>query len=378
MGESSKIEWTDATWNPVIGCSRVSAGCSNCYAERVAHRGMAEQHRGLTVMGAKGPRWNGDVRFVPHRLDVPLRKKAPQRYFVNSLSDLFHEGLTNEQIAAVFGVMAGCPQHTFQILTKRPGRMAEWFRWAESFGDGYDLLREGMPSGLLTCAHEALSGDAWEDVEPPFSEPTPTPARFGTSWPLPNVWLGVSVEDQLTAELRILELLGTPAALRFVSYEPALGAVDFTDLVIKEAQPPHGPRISLNAMTGVVAGPDDVLPSLDWIIVGGESGPGARPFNIEWALSTIRQGRDAGVAVFVKQLGARAIDGERLDVWCNGEHHYGGRFPGESIIEEAMARPGYTVKPHDVSRLLVDRKGGDWSEWPEDLRVREMPEVDRV
>jgi protein gp37 len=315
MGDKSKIQWTEATWNPVVGCTRVSAGCQHCYAERVAHRGMAPQHRGLTVVGEKGPRWNGQVRFVPHVLDKPLRWKRPRRIFVNSLSDLFHESLSEEQIAAVFGVMAASPQHTFQVLTKRPARMVEWFRWAESYGDGYDLLRAGMPSGLLTCAHEAVSGDAWEDVEPPTTEMTPSAERFGTAWPLPNVWLGCSVEDQATADERIPLLVEVPAALRWVSYEPALGPVNFR-------------RVS----------------SLDWIVVGGESGPGARPFDVEWARSAIRQGREAGVPAFVKQLGANRYDnGKPFRSWG--------------------------------AMKLRDRKGGEPEEWPEDLRVREWPEA---
>ena len=304
MGDRSDIEWTDATWNPVVGCSRVSAGCQNCYAERVAHRGMAEQHRGLTIAGEKAPRWNGQVRFVPHVLDKPLRWTKPRRVFVNSLSDLFHEGVSNEQIAAVFGVMAGAPQHTFQVLTKRPERMAEWFRWAES-NDHASPLSAACEHAVAQLVERCVAFQAGP----------------GLTWPLPNVWLGVSVEDQATAEERVPLLLNTPAALRWVSYEPALGPVRFEALVDDEI------GASWNAFEA----------GLHWVVVGGESGPSARPFNIKWAMDTVRSGANAGVPVFVKQLGSQPRDG-------------------------ALCVP------------LRDRKGGDWDEWPEDLRVREMPE----
>ncbi len=117
---SSKIEWTGHTWNPIVGCRRVSAGCENCYAERTVHRGMSPQHQGLTVLGKTGPRWNGEYNVVEKRFDEPLRRKKPTTWFVNSLSDLFYEPLPNELIAAIFGVMAATPQHTYQVLTKRP------------------------------------------------------------------------------------------------------------------------------------------------------------------------------------------------------------------------------------------------------------------
>jgi len=340
---SSKIEWTDEVWNPVVGCSRVSAGCENCYAQRVAHRGMAEQHRGLTVMGPKGPRWTGEVRFVQSALDKPLRWRKPRRVFVNSMSDLFHEGLSNEQIAAVFGVMAASPQHTFQVLTKRPARMAEWFRWA----DGDPVL------DVSAIVHDAM-GRFYNDIHPgskPIDFDSPyTRACYSVLddldvWPLPNVWLGCSVEDQATADERIPLLLDTPAALHWVSYEPALGPVDFARLR-------YAPGMVIDAVAGTCGvscpPPHDYSPSrhpgLDWLVVGGESGPGARPFNVEWARSVIRQCRDAGVACFVKQLGALPYEGDET-------MHFG--------------------------LDLRDRKGGDWSEWAPALRVREMPEVSR-
>ena len=130
----SKIEWTEATWNPIRGCSRVSPGCSNCYAMRMAHRSNRPggAYEGLTRIGAHGPTWTGDVRFVSELLDYPLRMKKPHRIFVNSMSDLFHERVTDHQIAKIFGVMMATPHHTYQILTKRPQRAVEWFKWIAS------------------------------------------------------------------------------------------------------------------------------------------------------------------------------------------------------------------------------------------------------
>jgi len=307
MGADSKIEWTrgddgtpGATWNPTRGCSRVSSGCKNCYAERVAARfsGHGQPYAGLATRSPA--RWTGEVRLVPEMLGAPLRWK-PRRIFVNSMSDMFHEVLSDEEIAAVFGVMAAAPQHTFQILTKRPERMRRWF---ESY-----IPLDSLPLAALHEAYRRLGRDK------PFLD-------AHTAYPLPNVWLGCSVEDQATADARIPLLLQTPAAVRFVSYEPALAAVDFRTALFGQGDG-----------TGI-----------DWLIVGGESGPGARPFDLAWARSAVTQCRATGTPVFVKQLGADP----RLD---------GAQFPAERRMG------GW------------DRKGGDPYFWPEDLRVREFPKV---
>jgi protein gp37 len=294
------------------------------------------------AIGAKGSRWNGTTKLVLEHLADPLRWTRPRLVFVNSMSDLFHESLRFEDIAAIFGVMAAASRHTFQVLTKRPLRAREFFEWAKTKGDGYDLCRI-EPSELLACAWEACVGDAWGDVEPPTALDTlPTTEVFGTTWPLPNVWLGVSVEDQRTADERIPVLLELPAALRFISYEPALGPVDFS--VSRDGT---GDEITeLDDALGPPLGGDH---GIDWIIVGGESGPGARPFDVAWARSTIEQCRTAGVPVFVKQLGARPIAARHTIASLGGE------------VAEPLA--------------LRHRKGADPLEWPADLRVREMPEV---
>lgn len=255
------IQWTDETWNPVTGCAKVSAGCKHCYAEVIAKRFWKD--RKFT-----------DVRCHPERLDQPLRWKKPRRIFVNSMSDLFHEDVPFEFIDSVVGRMLTARQHIYQILTKRPERMNEYFA-------------------------------NYARVEIPFAE-------FA-----PNVWLGVSVENQETAAERTPILIQTPAAVRFLSVEPLLGPVNLNSLA-------------------------PIMPPIHWVIVGGESGPGARPCNIEWIRDIVRQCRAAAVPVFVKQLGSM-------------------------IIRAPMPHPS------DAFLRVRDRKGGDPAEWPEDLRVRESP-----
>jgi protein gp37 len=318
MADKSGIEWTDATWNPVRGCSRVSQGCVNCYAEKIAARfsGPGLAYEGLT--NDKG-RWNGVVRMVPEHLADPLRWQKPRMVFVNSMSDLFHESLTNEQIAAVFGVMAAAPRHTFQVLTKRPARMLEWFQWAAGSDCG---------CAHTECHFHALLMDDDKGTVHRLSEGTGE-----RPWPLQNVWLGVSVENQQTADERIPLLLECPAAVRWVSYEPALGPVDFTRIDFPGLNLP--PTHKFNALEG--GGKNTNNPwKLDWIVVGGESGPGARPFSVTWADALIKQARVAGVPVFVKQLGSHPLS-----------------LP--------------------VGWSLRDRKGGDMAEWMPRLCVRQWP-----
>jgi len=236
MGDKSKIEWTDATWNPVRGCSVVSEGCRNCYAMQVAARfsGEGQAYEGLAYRNSSGAHWTGKVRLVEEHLEDPLRWKRPRRIFVNSMSDLFHESLDEIDIGQVFGVMALAKQHTFQVLTKRPARMLS----------------------ILETARICFDFDE----------------------PLPNVWLGVSVEDQKTADERIPLLMKTPAALRWLSAEPLLGPIDLESIPTLEG-------------------------SIDWVVVGGESGQGARPMHPDWVRSIGDQCVAAGVPFFFKQWG---------------------------------------------------------------------------
>lgn len=327
---TTPIEWTDKTWNPVRGCARVSPGCEHCYAERQAHRfssvrpGYSLPYEGLTVLGKHGPRWTGRARFVPEMLGAPLKWLKPQRVFVNSMSDLFHDDVTEAEIASVFGVMAACPQHTFQILTKRPERMLEWFEWMDRDVD-VDSDVCGPPVPVVCGIHAANYG---ADVD-----------YLGIKgpWPLPNVWLGVSCEDQQRADERIPLLLEAPAALRFVSAEPLLEEVSLFAFL------PGALRDK--CLTILNQGASVALPGVDWVIVGGESGPGARPCDIGWVGSIVTECRTAGVPCFVKQLGAAPS-------W----HGHCGPLKV------------------DVDRMHVsDRKGGDPGEWPADLRVRQFP-----
>jgi len=338
---ATSIEWTDATWNPVRGCSRVSEGCRNCYAERQAarFRGDGDPFHGFAYSDKAGPHWTGRVELIPSKLEEPLRWKKPRRIFVNSMSDLFHEKLSDEAIAAVFGVMAACPQHTFQVLTKRPKRMRMWFEWVtrELRSDPAMLLDDAISAlGLSLGAMAAFYQRS-----------------RGALWPLPNVWLGMSVEDQATADERIPLLLQTPAALRFVSYEPALGTVDFRGLIQRRCMLGHPFPFQCRQ-------PDHDTRMIDWLIVGGESGPGARPFDLAWARSAIAQCRAAGVPVFVKQLGARPVDPENDDPKCS--------VSGCGLPECEDFGCQYGIRG-----MVRSRKGSRPSEWPEDLRVREFP-----
>jgi protein gp37 len=346
----TSIEWTDATWNPLRGCSRVSEGCRNCYAEKVAARfsvpyGPAgpKYQPGRFANVIRDGKWNGVVELVEGKVAEPLHWRKAKRVFVNSMSDLFHESVPDEWIDRVFAVMALAPQHTFQVLTKRPERMRAYLQCGV-----------GLYDRVLRAAE-------------PLREMFPGLNRIGISnpaaIPLPNVWLGVSVEDQATADERIPLLLQTPAAVRFVSYEPALGPVDFARLRgYLGAGDSVKADLVIDALGGFYAAawrgrsttPDTPLPEyarpLDWIIVGGESGPGARPFDVAWAWSTIAQCKAAGVACFVKQLGAHPCD----------------RGPGQSY---------HHAHGELLCKKLADKKGGDMAEWPEDLRVREFPSV---
>ena len=274
---STGIEWTDETWNPVTGCTKVSPGCAHCYAEDVAKRFWKE--RPFT-----------DVKFHDDRLFQPLHWRKPRRVFVNSMSDLFHEDLKTYQISDIFDVMMRAPQHTFQVLTKRVGRMNEYMR-----------------------------------DHPLFV--------------LPNVWLGVSVENQAMADARIPILMGTPAAVRFLSVEPLLSEVDLYRggwSLLRPLKPPSGPR----------------QPPIDWVIVGGESGRKARPCNVKWVRGIVDQCRTATVPCFVKQLGSNPVyTGDTEDPWLRIESHDG-------------------TRPLN----LHSSKGGDIDEWPRKLRVREFPQ----
>jgi len=278
------ISWTDETWNPVVGCSIVSPACTNCYAMSMASRiermapaqGRETHYAGTTKVVNGKPVWTGKLARAPdHIVTAPLRWTRARRIFVNSMSDLFHHDLPDEWIDEVFAVMALAPQHTFQILTKRPERMRTYLTrdWASAARFHVESLT------LPTVSKNA--GDAQERLRRYTSR--------GVPHPLENVWLGVTAEDQARADERIPPLLSTPAAVRFVSAEPLLGPIDL---------PAAGMKWNgrLDRETGERR-------FLDWVIVGGESGPGARPMHPDWARSLRDQCYAAGVPFFFKQWG---------------------------------------------------------------------------
>lgn len=269
MSANTKIETADKTWNPLKGCSKVSEGCRNCYAVAIAYRfsGKGLPYEGLATRNAQGPQWTGDITLDFDTLKAPLRWKNPSRIFVNSMSDLFHEQVPDEFIRSVFGIMALCPRHTFQIYTKRPERMLEWFKQNPSCGNVFEwVLKDG------------------QRVQLPQSVP----------WPLPNVHLGVSVENQKAADKRIPLLLDTPAAVRFLSCEPLLGPVDLSAWLVAEGE--------LQKAEWMLSRYGASQP-LNWVIVGGESGPDARPMHPEWARTLRDQCLESSIPFFFKQWG---------------------------------------------------------------------------
>jgi protein gp37 len=294
----TSIEWTDVSWNPIKGCSRISPGCKHCYAERHAGRFCngpvtAGPFHLYAERKTDGAHWTGKVALNKKTLREPLSWRKPRRAFI-SMSDPFHENLPDAERDQIFAVWylhlhSRPTPSTLQILTKR-----------STFMMGY--MNNPETPRRIEKALWKIVGDA------PYALSSPLP------WPPPNVHLGVSVESEDYA-YRIHQLQLTAAAKRFVSYEPALGPIEWDQFR---------------------------LDRIDQVIIGGESGPGARPFDIEWARQTIARCKTTGVAVFCKQLGAKPYQSRDT----KGDHH---------------------------PWLLVHRKGGDMDEWPEDLRVREFP-----
>lgn len=401
MGDKTGIQWTDATWNPIIGCSIVSPACTNCYAmaqaARIQKMTPGSHYEGTTHEVNGKPVWTGVLKHAPeHILLAPLRWKKPRRIFVNSMSDLFHDAVPDEWIDEVFAVMALAPQHTFQLLTKRPKRMREYI--------------SGIPSKIpflgrmpLERIHIEAAGhmegdggymDALKRAGNVYS------LYHDVRWPLPNVYLGVTAERQEEADARIPALLATPAAVRFVSAEPMLGAIDFARVgnlesikaAMMEVAEYHERDARLNTISGMQIDalngaqqacifyqtPDHMgggftwrfprpFPRLDWIICGGESGPGARPMHPDWARGLRDQCAAAGVPFFFKQWGEWApvdLDAERgnrdwMIISGDGDLDIpDDRGPDEDAGECAIARVG----KRRAGRLL---DGVEHNEFPE-------------
>jgi protein gp37 len=282
VSAGSGISWTDNTWSIALGCEPVSPGCDRCWAVQSANTrahnpnpkigpvfaGLVEPQPGDGRLG-----WTGEVRLLPSRLVWPLRWRAPKRVFVESQGDLFHRGIPDEMVAAVFAVMAACPRHTFQVLTKRHGRMRSL------------LARDRFVALVRERAEELRDAGL------------PIPADLVVEWPLRNVWVGVSAENQHYADLRGGALLDTPAAVRWVSAEPLID------------------RVRLGSTLGGAGG-------IGWVVAGGESGAGYRPLDLDWIRSLRDECAEAGVPLWFKQLGGftagaggRLVDGrEHLEM----------------------------------------------------------------
>lgn len=290
MGDRTGIEWTDATWNPVTGCDKVSPGCDHCYAETFAERWR----------GTEGHYFgNGfDVQLRPDKLDMPLRWNKPRKVFVNSMSDLFHDKVSDEYIARVFSVMACAERHTFQLLTKRHGRMRSL------------LNSEAFRELVFKCQALELPGDV-----------------MGDYWPLPNVWLGVSAEDQKRADLRIPALLDTPAAVRFVSAEPLLGPIELKQHWLHPVMREPSPE---NHAIGRRIGKANGVGFIDWVIVGGESGPESRVMVPDYAREIRDQCVEAGVPFLFKQWGEWAPINDRDTMQRVGKKRAGRELDGRT------------------------------------------------
>lgn len=310
MGARTSIQWTGSTWNPYRGekgrffCTRVSEGCRNCYAASMNVR----------FGGADFAKGKDEIRLDPRALGQPSRWREPRMVFVNSMGDIFHEDAPADYIQSVFDAMFLAPRHTYQLLTKRAERMRDV------------LPHIRFPGGMK-----------WQDAPPA------------------NIWIGVSIESPGELD-RARALRDTPAAVRFISYEPALAEVSFREVFMAGPDPGrcecgHGHGFTRCPNYGGVAKTCHECAcdrfrraagnGIHWLIVGGESGPRARTFDLEWARSAMKDCREAGVAYFTKQLGSK---------------------------------PYNKYDSRDFGNLrLMDSKGGDDSEWPEDLRVREFP-----
>lgn len=325
MSDNTKIEWAEATWSPVTGCTRVSEGCRHCYIERTPPFRMGHRRFDSPDIGA-----TTGVKLHSERLHIPLKWRKSKRIFVCSLADLFQDEVPDRFIVEVFAVMALAPRHTFQVLTKRHARLRSLLG-----SSAFPKLVENAVYRRNTYAPHLV-------------------------WPLPNVWAGVSVEDQKWADIRIPVLLETPAAVRWISAEPLLGPIDLHAKDSRTLRPQWLPVTAYGvnapdhkAGDGSFVGDlyaDMYGPNLDWVVVGGESGPGARPMHPAWAQSLRDQCVAAGVPFLFKQHGAWAPspNGNEVSVVDTEGHEWPAR-----MFRGPKAATGRTLD------------GRTWDEYPE-------------
>lgn len=327
---SNPIKYRDADGRAVWGCSKVSAGCTHCYAEALAHR----YKKGGPFNDAEMAKLTPFVDPTEMRRLRTSKLISGKRVFVGDMTDIFGAWVPDALIDRIFVVMAARQDVTFQLLTKRPERLRD-----------YVLRANDQPLPVL---------------------------------PLPNVWLGTTVENQETADTRIRHLLETPAAIRFVSYEPAIGPVKFNAIRWESPVGNFGGGAYLDVLKGTfctIGGHGMPCGRLDWVIFGGESGSKARPFEAVWARALVQQCRAAGVACFVKQLGANVRDRNDAGFMGATVTSWPDFIDEEDRIEHDLdgTRDGYQGAPVRVH--LRSRSGGDPTEWPRDIRVREWPQA---
>lgn len=342
----TNIEWTHFTSNPlryldpeghiIHACIHASEECIHCYSEAIAPR-YGRSGRAFTAENMKRLTPFLDEKELHHILTY--KPASGKMCFMFDMTDIFGEWVPNALIDRMFAVFALRPDVTFQVLTKRAERMHEYLNAPVRYASVLQWMRSVR--GVVSI-----------------------------QWPLPNVWLGVSAGSQKWADIRIPLLLQTPAAKRFVSYEPALGPVDFAHINHRRDIGPAEFVCGINSLSGKWFDGWDAghETKLDWVVVGGESGPGARPFNVQWARDVVRQCKAAEVACFVKQMGSKpqARNDQIADVWQYADGSDMDTFEGPD-------HPQYQYQGGLVTLRLKDRKGGSMDEWPADLRVREYP-----
>ena len=348
MGDKSQIEWTQATWNPLAGCTKVSPGCKNCYAIRDAHRMSGNPNEKIHAKYAgtvteDGRNWTSKINFDESSLALPLRWTRPRRIFVNSMSDLFHANVPDEWIDKIFAVMALAPQHTFQVLTKRPERMREYLgqKAAEWTDLGVSETLKEMGIDCDYCYNQGkvkphLKAAGWYFDWDPAGEGGEL--IYDGMTPFPHIWLGVSVENQEEADARIPLLLDTPAAVRWLSCEPLLEIVDLNNYLYTRFEM-GGARNNHN--------------KVDWVVAGGESGPKARPSHPDWYRSLRDQCQAAGVPFFFKQWGeyqpVTPLYAGRDDAAENGR--------GELISLDTDGFIWDKWQPNDLRTWLIEKVG---------------------